>query len=159
MNSWRKLFLVILMTLTIVPVAMAQQTMYKWVDEAGTVHYGENPPEGVDAQPVNISAAKRSSSSTSASNAKAGDAGDEGEKSVAQQRRDERAEKAKLAREQDEVLSVACANQRRKLADLVPHTRVIIEEEDGSTRRLDDDERLGMIAEAQEFVDENCADY
>jgi len=34
----------------------AQQTVYKWVDEDGVAHFGELPPEGVEAQRVTMDA-------------------------------------------------------------------------------------------------------
>ncbi len=32
--------------------ANAQQTVYKWVDDEGVVHFGESPPEGVEAERI-----------------------------------------------------------------------------------------------------------
>jgi len=32
--------------------ATAQQTVYKWVGEDGVVHFGESPPEGVEAERI-----------------------------------------------------------------------------------------------------------
>ena len=37
--------------------AAAQQTVYKWVDEEGVVHFGEAPPDGVSAERITTSAA------------------------------------------------------------------------------------------------------
>lgn len=37
--------------------ASAQETVYKWVDEDGVVHFGESPPAGVDAEVITTSAA------------------------------------------------------------------------------------------------------
>ena len=34
----------------------AQQTVYKWVDENGVVHFGESPPEGVEAERITTDA-------------------------------------------------------------------------------------------------------
>jgi len=34
----------------------AQQTVYKWVDEDGVVHFGESPPEGVAAETITTDA-------------------------------------------------------------------------------------------------------
>ena len=34
----------------------AQQTVYKWVDEDGVVHFGESPPEGVEAERITTDA-------------------------------------------------------------------------------------------------------
>jgi len=38
----------------------AQQTVYKWVDEDGVVHFGDAPPEGVTAERITTSAAPQS---------------------------------------------------------------------------------------------------
>jgi len=37
--------------------ANAQQTLYKWVDEDGVVHFEESPPEGVNAERIITTAA------------------------------------------------------------------------------------------------------
>ena len=37
--------------------ANAQQTLYKWVDEDGVVHFEESPPEGVNAERITTTAA------------------------------------------------------------------------------------------------------
>jgi hypothetical protein len=37
--------------------AFAQQTVYKWVDEEGVVHFGDAPPEGVTSERITTSAA------------------------------------------------------------------------------------------------------
>ena len=43
--------------LFLAPVGAAQQVVYKWVDEEGVVHFGESPPEGVDAERITTQAA------------------------------------------------------------------------------------------------------
>ena len=35
----------------------AQQTVYKWVDEDGVVHFGQSPPAGVEAERITTAAA------------------------------------------------------------------------------------------------------
>ena len=36
--------------------AFSQQTVYKWTDEDGVVHFGEQPPAGVDAERITTAA-------------------------------------------------------------------------------------------------------
>lgn len=51
-----QLCVLVAMPLILAP-ASAQQTVYKWVDENGVVHFGESAPAGVDAEVVTTSAA------------------------------------------------------------------------------------------------------
>lgn len=137
--------------------AFAADTIYKWVDEQGTVHYGERPPEGVDAVEVLVSqVSERDPADNPYASATTADPD---QPSVAQQRREERAERIEQQRQEDARLGAACQAQRARLEQLVPRSKVILQNADGTSRMLDDDERLAMIEEAQTFVDENCQDY
>ena len=128
-------------------------TIYKWVDESGTVHYGERPPEGVDAEPVSVG----SSGSVS------------GGDPYAETRADQAAQKAATAermaetgavmeQQQQDRLAAACAAQKARLEQLIPRPKVLLQNPDGTTRMLGDQERLDMIEESQKFIDENCPD-
>jgi hypothetical protein len=132
------------------PPALAE-TVYKWVDENGTVHFGERPPEGVEATAVNVS--PKSAGLTAE---RAPDTTQAPEPSVAQQRRDERSEKARAMEEEEKLMAAACEAQRAQLMRLEPRTRILVREPDGSTRMLDDEERLKAIEEARTFIEENC---
>ena len=58
MTSFRGIFIGALLTL-VFPTShvVAQQTVYKWTDEDGVVHFGESPPPGVAAEKITMQAA------------------------------------------------------------------------------------------------------
>ncbi len=132
----------------------AAEIIYKWVDDKGTVHYGERPPQGVDAEPVLVTAAPNRDPAN-APYASASDADDDAP-NAAQQQREERAARLEERRQEEAKIAAACTAQRARLEELVPHSRVILQNPDGTSRMLDDEERLSMIEEARAFVDEHC---
>lgn len=149
-SSLVTLWLLLAGLMAFAPPAVAE-TVYKWVDENGTVHFGQRPPEGVDATAVNVSpnsaglVAERTPDNTP-----------DLQPSVAQQQRDERGEKARAMQQEAELMAAACEAQRSQLMRLEPRTRVLVRDPDGSTRMLDDEERLKAIEEARSFIEENC---
>jgi hypothetical protein len=144
------------------PVAQAAHEVYRWVDKAGVVHYGDHPPEGVEAtlvgvkpntvQSVNPEPASRKATGEEATDAETG----EPELSYAEQSRQERAEKRRQAQEEARRLEAECAVMQRQKDWVEPSPRVIVEDEEGNPRRLDDDERLKLLEEAKAFLEENC---
>lgn len=129
------------------------EVIYKWTDEKGTVHYGERPPEGVNAQRVTVSNAP---DPDEVDDPYASARAPEGEPSAAQQQREQRAQMAEEQRQEAARIAAACEAQKSRLEQLIPRAKVILQNPDGTSRMLDDDERLSMIAESQKFVDENC---
>jgi hypothetical protein len=130
-------------------------TIYKWVDETGTVHYGERPPEGVDAELVTVSSVR--------SEAPADPYAETREAQAAQKEANaERMVEASAAYEQQQQeqarIEAACAAQKSRLEQLIPRSKILLQNPDGTSRMLGDDERLAMIDESQKFVDENCPD-
>ena len=150
------------LTLAVLTAALAlatasvhAETFYKWVDENGTVHYGERPPEGVEAERVSV---------VGGPDVAPGDdpyarppAAETGP-SVAEQRREERAQAREEREQNQERVAAACEAQKARLEQLLPRPKVIMQNPDGTTRMLDDQERLDMIDESQKFVDQYCQD-
>ena len=137
--------------------AMATDDVYRWVDDKGVVHFGDRPPKQVDSEQINIHPSAGVTAPDYASTAPAGSGEQqEAEPSYAQQRRDERAKLRKEAAEQKEIIDAACEQRRTLVAQLEPSTRVIVEYEDGTVSRLDDNERLKTLGEAKAYIAANC---
>jgi hypothetical protein len=51
-NKFRPNFIVILILMTVGVAAGAQQTVYKWTDEEGVVHFGDAPPDASETAEV-----------------------------------------------------------------------------------------------------------
>jgi hypothetical protein len=160
-----RLFLITLMLglaslLLAVPTAHAD-AVYRWVDEAGTVHFGSLPPDGVEAERIDI----REPAGTAAQSAP-GDTDSQAPTnpyanaadtpSLAQQKRAEREERSKLQREERNAMAGRCDAVRQQLAEVEPHTRVIVKDEDGGVRRMEDQERMDLIKESKAFIAANC---
>jgi hypothetical protein len=135
--------------------AMADDQVYRWVDKNGVVHFGDQAQGRADAEIVDIQDSVEQTSSTPAS-AYTGEQVDPQQPTYAQQLRDDRAKARKERAENKQITAEACA-QRRKLVDqLEPSTRVIVEYEDGTVTRLDDNERLKNLNEAKAYIAKNC---
>ena len=142
----------------------AEEIIYRWADANGTVHFGEMPPPGVNAKPVNIAPAPSTPPGTSPAPGPAPNMPgettaplqEEPGPSYAQQRRDERAEKRQAKAAEQEKIDAQCEAMRHQLARTEPNPRVIVRTADGGSRRLDDDERLELVNEARTFIDKNC---
>ena len=134
--------------------AMAQETIYKWVDQEGTVHYGARPPEGVDYEIVDIETRERTRGGASTDGDEAGpDAGEESEDGTTVP--PEQPEMA--ASEPDpEMVAERCAQARRNIENLTQRSNVLIRGEDGERRQISAEERESMLEDARRFIDEWC---
>ncbi len=136
---------------------LANDEVYRWVDENGVVHFGDRPDGQIEAELVDIQVSKGSEPDTSP----ALDSADPGqpsepEPSLAQQRRDERAAKRLEAAEQEAGLAQPCETARQRVASLEPSPKVLVQNEDGTVYRLDDEKRLEVLADAKAFIAKNC---
>lgn len=131
------------------------ETIYKWVDETGTVHYGERPPEGVDAELVTVRSARPETAEDPYAETRTAQA--EQKEANAERMVEESAAFEQRQQEQARI-EAACAAQKARLEQLIPRSKVLLQNADGTSRMLGDDERLKMIDDAQKFVDENCQD-
>ena len=134
--------------------AVAKDEIYRWVDENGVVHFGDRPDGQTNSEVIEI----KSDPGTSAPAYSAPTATDSSqqEPSVAEKIRIDRAERRKEAAEQQEAIDAGCEQRHQLVAQLEPSTRVIVEYEDGSIGRLDDNERLETLAEAKAYIAEKC---
>ena len=151
---------IFLMTILMVTLAfsttqtVAEEKIYRWVDKDGVVHFEPRPEGNADAEVVNLNKAPDHDpqSDPEPSSPYATDP----QPSYAQNQRAEREQGRKEAAEKQKEMDVLCQNNRDRVAQLEPFTRVMYEQEDGSVIRMDDNDRLGMIAESKAFIAENC---
>lgn len=143
---------------------LAENKIYRWVDENGVVHYGERPNDQHGSKEVKVSKDPASPASPyQAPTARAAEQaaepaaeGAEPEVSYAQQRRDERAKKRQEAAKKQQELDMGCRLHKQQIARLEPMTRVIIQREDGTVERMDDNERLSELQKSKDYVSKNC---
>ena len=133
--------------------AIADDEIYRWVDENGVVHFGNRPDGQAGVEKVDIPETRINSSQPAATTASTDTSM---EPSYAQQRRDERAKKHKEAAEKEQAIAAGCAQRRQLVAQLEPSTRVMVTLEDGTVTRMDDNKRLETLAETKAYIAENC---
>lgn len=142
-----------------VSLASHAQTVYRWVDGEGVVHYGARPPEGVKATMVDMSNPSGGLGVPAAEiNPSPGEdaAAEAPEISVAEQRRRDRAERRAETRQENAERQRNCTAMERQRAALEPHPRVIIRDKDGNPTRMADDDRIAKLEEAKQYLEENC---
>lgn len=128
---------------------MAQERVYRWMDDEGTTHYTAQPPADREYQAVRMDGTRLS------------EAGATGESS-----RDFRPMEWEETETQDEAaedtgpdpeeLIQRCGEAREQLDLLEQRTRIIVRDDDGEEDMLGDDERLELIDETRTFIAENC---
>ena len=146
----------LLATLVMTPTdGKAQDTIYRWVDEDGVVHYTNQPNDRAGSEIISMKDDGGESSQATAAPAEPV-SNQPTAPSIAQQKREARAEQRRQAAEQQAAIAEGCAQRRQLLARLEPSPRVMVEYEDGSVARMDDNERLEMLAEAKAYIAEKC---
>jgi hypothetical protein len=135
----------------------AKDEVYRWVDENGVVHFENRAPRQADAEKITIRA-NQDSDIQPAMEASPKDTNDEldSEVSYAQQRRDERARTRQEASEKEKMTTATCEQSRKVVAQLEPVTRVLVEQEDGTVIRMDDNDRVERLREEKAYIAENC---
>jgi hypothetical protein len=140
----------------IAPGSLAADEVYRWVDEDGVVHFSDSA-EGIpnDAEVIDVPSESRGQAETMPPATTTAPQAEEGP-SYAQQRRDERAEARRKAAEERQQIEATCAEARSRVAALEPSTHVLVEGEDGTVKRLEDDARLELLDEAKAYIAQNC---
>jgi hypothetical protein len=147
--------ILVLLGLLATPFATAGEA-YMWTDENGVVHYSDSPRPDGQSQTVEVEDIYKPGT---VSELAAPEAGAEATETVSdriqqerEQRRKDRAERQQAQEEIDKL----CALHRDRLARVEPARRVMYTNEDGEMIRMDDDERLELVAESEKFIAENC---
>jgi hypothetical protein len=133
--------------------AIAEDEIYRWVDENGVVHFGNRPGGQAGAEKIDIPESHISNTRPASASAQADEIQ---QPSYAQQRRDERAKIHKEAAEKEQAIAAGCEQRRQLVAQLEPSTRVMVRLEDGTVTRMDDNKRLETLGEAKAYIAENC---
>lgn len=161
MGSKRSLALMFCVALLLgLAAPLGAATIFQWEDEHGTVHFGEQPPPGVEATAVTVVPAPAPAPAQQAAAPGQGApplVEEEDEPlSIAEQARRERAERRAEARERRQEVERQCQLMREQLDWAEPRPRVLVQMPDGSTRRLEDEERMALVNEAKAYLAENC---
>lgn len=136
----------------------AEDEIYRWVDEDGVVHFGDQPGDQANSEQIELNTDPGGITLVNPAPAASNSAQPEEEPplSAAQQQRADRAEQRKEAAAKKEAIAAGCEQRHKLVSQLEPSTRVIVQYEDGTVGRLDDNERLEMLNEAKAYIAENC---
>ncbi|MDP5210270.1 DUF4124 domain-containing protein [Microbulbifer sp. 2205BS26-8] len=138
--------------------------IYKWVDENGVVHFGEQPPNNADVEVIKKPKSERykqweagQQSALAAEEPKALTPKHTTEKKPAGQpeRQSVQVEK-EIARAEAAARAQRCQASRKTLKTLTSHARVREMDESGNLRMLGEDERQQRIAQEQQSIRKNC---
>ncbi|MBT8069478.1 MAG: DUF4124 domain-containing protein [Xanthomonadales bacterium] len=143
----------------VVDNALAGGEVYRWVDENGVVHFGDQPDAKAkaNAEVVQIQTTPAGSAETPTADTPAAEnASDSAQPSYVQTLREERAARRREAAEREKAIAGDCKRSREVVSQLEPSPRVIVRREDGTVTRLDDNERVKALDEARNFIADNC---
>lgn len=142
-------------------IAMATE-VHTWTDENGVIHYSDAPRSAGESETIEIEEIYRPGTSEAYPTPDQAN-GDEapaepGEipQSAAQQRREQIARDRQQRRENQEVTDALCARHKDRLERVEPARRVMYANDEGEMVRMDDDERMKLVAESKEFIADNC---
>jgi hypothetical protein len=140
--------------------AVAAQA-YRWVDKDGRVRYGDTPPPGVQARPLQLPKSGGANVAPSASgDAKKGPltpAEQEQEFRKRQLEAQKAGQKATAAAQEEEAKQANCARARETLATLQSGRRILRTNAQGEQYYLEDDAREREIQDAQRAVQDWCS--
>ncbi|WP_222909257.1 DUF4124 domain-containing protein [Pseudomonas sp. DNDY-54] len=119
--------------------------VYKWVDAQGVTHFGAQPPQGQPAEALSTATAPPKPAAAPITVEPTGET---------EQRQIDRQVKKEVA-EQEAERQRYCTTLRTNLAQLQNNPRVRVEE-NGETRRLNEEERQARISETQKKINDTC---
>lgn len=139
--------------------------VYTWKDADGVTHFSDMPPEAGNAQQIEVEEAYYPGSSGAYTNDEASASEPSGEddnpmtenpQKLAEQRREQLAKDRQDRKEAKAETDALCEQNRQLLERLEPARRVFYTNEQGEEVRMDDEQRVGLVEEAKDFIAENC---
>lgn len=125
--------------------------MYQYTDENGTVVFTDKKPANVDAEKHAIPAGPPPQGDNPYA-----DAVQQSEPNAAQKKREALASDRKQRREEQTRIEAQCAAWQADVDRLEPHRRQFYTDESGETVRMDDEERVKLVAELKQKIADNC---
>lgn len=146
MNTLLRMAVLAMLVLGLVTTASAA-TIYKWTAEDGSVTYGQLPPRGVDAVPVD-------SSGAAPSVVPAASAGEGTETAATEETAEPEPDVVRV--DDEEGMAAACESARQNISVLENPAVRRVREGNGETRVLNQEERETRLHETREFIEEWC---
>lgn len=140
----------VLLVSSVLLIPVTEARMYKWVDEDGKTNYTQSPPPG-DVNAETIKPPPKIDDDSAIAEV-------ERQTKGADKLRSNRKELEKieaLQKENNEVTKENCRRSKQKL-NTYSRPRGLIQQEDGSRVRVDEETRQAGLAEAQKKIEEYC---
>ena len=155
MDSKKTALGLLVAALTFAGAAAASETIYKWTDENGNVHYEDRPSGAESEERLNLTYRRTSSTAVQqrVQTRLDREAARAEEKTVKEAARQDEAGKAAAAAEREQ----ACANARARLESYVQGRRLYRTNASGEREYLDDAARAEARRKAEEKVSEYCS--
>ena len=160
MNKSTRYFLFLLIFAAASGLQAQSTQVYTWTDENGVVHFSDSRPDNPDAISIPAPEAPRPGSTGAYPQADAEITADDEDPALVENFADEKrrqlAEARQQAQEQQAERERLCSQATAQLDAIEPSRRVYYTNDQGETVRLDDEERVRLVAEAQLVIDQNC---
>lgn len=128
------------------------EKIYKWVDEDGQIHYSSQKPPGQETETVKVSRGPKVTATETKDNEQ-----DAKQAQAEQEAAADAQAKAQLAKADAANMKRLCEQARKNLAALNATVRVRkVDEKTGETIRMDDNQRLEAMKNAQKGISEYC---
>ncbi|HYW03494.1 MAG TPA: DUF4124 domain-containing protein [Gammaproteobacteria bacterium] len=121
--------------------------IYRWHDASGGLHFGDNPPAGVDATRITPQSNSIDTGNPQATEKRL-------QKQIGQQ--DRQQQKAHEAARQQQRKQQQCRQLHQRLTALENHPRILLHEKNGNTRRLTEEQRQARIKRLRKEISANC---
>lgn len=126
----------------------ASEEFYRWTGEDGTIHYGSTPPQGVKAELVKTTVTKAPPNSQENS----GEAGASNGTA--------NPEAPQLTEEQIKEQKQLCSDERKRVSALSkPGNRIRMQQADGSTKYLNQQEVSQELKASKDYVEQACKGF
>lgn len=132
--------------------AATAENFYRWVDDAGVVHYGSMPPQGVDAVKIKASGASGKTSRERTADKNGAIVPETDAPNLA----DLPPEEIERRRKVDERMKQDCESEKTRLEALNKPGRIRMQGEDGSHHFLSQNEIFTEIQSTKQRIKETC---
>ncbi|MCO1335393.1 DUF4124 domain-containing protein [Microbulbifer sp. OS29] len=154
----------ILLALLIAATTVTAQAdgIYRWVDENGVVHFGEQPPREAQVEVVKKPKSERYKKWQEEQGSLPSQDRQQVKPLVTQKPEQEnqpelrQKELEQVAKAEVATRAKLCKAHQKDLSTLTTNTRIQAVDENGNRRKLGEDERQERIAKAREQIRENC---
>lgn len=141
-----------LLVLLLLLTGVSHGAIYRWTDDNGVTHYGENPPPEVDAQRIDAASGAEPDDSEDDNAGNTDPSGQDGDHSAA----DETASSGGGGDSETQSMEEFCAEMEEELELLDSERELRVETGDGQVKPLEGEEREQRRQALEAQIEQNC---